>query len=239
MEYIDIILDKLKKLQKSQTSVMNKVGGLVGNVIKNQGIIYIFGCGHSHLIALDCFYRAGGLVNVQPILDEKLMLHQSASYSSVLEKKEESVSGLLDEYNITTNDILFVISTSSKNGAPVQMAIDGKSKGLTVVGLGSMEYYADKSKHSSGKKLFDVCDYFIDNCVPHGDAVCELSNKIKSAPVSTVLTSFIMQNVLLIAEKQAIKDGVTPDVFLSGNVDGGAEYNEKLIAKYKSRIKSL
>lgn len=239
MDYYNIICEKLSAINATQASIMQKVGELVGNVIKKQGVIYIFGCGHSHLIALDCFYRAGGLANVQPILDEKLMLHKSASYSSVLEKQEKSVLGLLDGYDITSNDILFVISTSCKNGAPVQVALDGKKIGVPTVAIGSMEYFSDESKHSSGKKLFDACDYFIDNGVPHGDAVCALSDEIKSAPVSTILTSFIMQNVLLIGEKIAIDSGVMPDVFLSGNVDGGAEFNKSLIKKYKDRIKSL
>ena len=74
---------------------------MVAKTIENDGLIYIFGCGHSHLIALDCFYRAGGLANVYPILDGKLMLHESASYSSVLEKDEILVYSIciMDCYN--------------------------------------------------------------------------------------------------------------------------------------------
>lgn len=240
MTYLEVIKNKLDEVESSQKTNMTLAANLAANAIKNDGLIYIFGCGHSHLIAADCFYRAGGLANVYPVFDEKLMLHESASYSSVLEKDEKSVEGVLDRYNITKNDVLFVISTSGKNGSPVQMAMDGKNRGVKVVGIGSSAYFSDAPKHSSGKKLVDVCDVFIDNCVPHGDAVCDaLPNGVKSGPISTPICSYIMQNVLVEAEKIAVADGVTPAVFMSGNVDGGAEYNKSLIQKFKKRVDCL
>lgn len=240
MTYFENVIKYLNIANESQAENMQKAGEMVAKTIENDGLIYIFGCGHSHLIALDCFYRAGGMANVYPILDGKLMLHESASYSSVLEKDEKSVDGLLEKYNITDKDILFVISTSGKNGSPVQMAIDGKNKGVKVIGIGSMAYANDKPKHSSGKLLKDVVDLFIDNCVPHGDAVCDVGlNGVLSAPVSTPVTSFIMQNVIVIAEKLAVKNGAKPQIFMSGNIEGGAEYNVSLIEKYKKRIDCL
>ena len=240
MEYIDIIKQNFDLVNKTQAENMKIASNFVAKTIENDGLIYIFGCGHSHLIALDCFYRAGGLANVYPILDGKLMLHESASYSSVLEKDETSVNGLLNKYNITDKDVLIVISVSGKNGSPVQMAIDGQNKGVKVIGIGSSSYFGDKPKHSSGKLLKDVCDVFIDNCVPHGDAVCDVGlNGVLSAPISTPITSFIMQNVIVMAERTAVKNGAKPAIFMSGNIEGGAEYNVALIEKYKKRINCL
>ena len=240
MTYLDIVKQKLDEVNISQQENMLSAAKFAAETIKNDGLIYIFGCGHSHLLAEDCFYRAGGLANVYPIFDEKLMLHESASYSSVLEKDEKSVDGVLDKYNITSSDVLFVISTSGKNGSPVQMAIDGKKRGVKVVGIGSSAYFNDAPKHSSGKLLKDVVDVFIDNCVPHGDAVCDVGiDGVKSAPISTPVTSFIMQNVLVEGERLAVKMGAKPAVFMSGNVDGGAEYNKALIEKYKKRVDCL
>ena len=240
MSYFNYVTKYLNTVNDTQAENMQKAGEIVAKTIENDGLIYIFGCGHSHLIALDCFYRAGGLANVYPILDGKLMLHQSASLSSVLEKDEKSVDGILDRYNITKNDVLFVISTSGKNGSPVQMALDGKKKGVKVIGIGSSAYANDAPKHSSNKLLKDVVDLFIDNCVPHGDAVCDVGLEgVLSAPVSTPVTSFIMQNVIVIAERLAVKNGAKPQIFMSGNVSGGAEYNVSLIEKYKDRIDCL
>ena len=84
MSYFNYVTKYLGQVNDTQAENMQKAGEMVAKTIENDGLIYIFGCGHSHLIALDCFYRAGGLANVYPILDDKLMLHKSASYSSVL-----------------------------------------------------------------------------------------------------------------------------------------------------------
>ena len=84
--YFDEIVSVLTKIKETQEEKMKTASQMVAETIKNDGIIYIFGCGHSHLISLDCFYRAGGLANVSAILDTDLMLHNGAAKSSVMEK---------------------------------------------------------------------------------------------------------------------------------------------------------
>ena len=84
--YYEKIIDILNKIKNSQTERIKQAANVVANVIQNDGIIYMFGCGHSHLIGLDCFYRAGGLVNVSAMLDTDLMLHNGAAKSSKMEK---------------------------------------------------------------------------------------------------------------------------------------------------------
>ena len=63
------------------------------------GMVYTFGTGHGHLLALEIFYRAGGMVKVCPILDDKLMLHISASESTLWERKEDMADALLEKYH--------------------------------------------------------------------------------------------------------------------------------------------
>ena len=69
-------------------------------------LIFVFGCGHSHLIALDCFYRAGGLANVSPMLDTDLMLHNGAAKSSRMEKMSGIAPETFRRYSLKENDIL-------------------------------------------------------------------------------------------------------------------------------------
>ena len=60
---------------------------MVKAVLVRDGLIYVFGCGHSHIPAEEAFYRAGGLANVAPVFYESLMLHEGAAESSRLEKQ--------------------------------------------------------------------------------------------------------------------------------------------------------
>ena len=227
----------LGRIHDTQKEAMEQAAQMAAKTIAQDGIIYIFGCGHSHLIAMDNFYRAGGLCNVCPILDSDLMLHDGAAKSSVMEKMEGIAEHVFKRYCLTEKDCLFVISTSGKNAVPVQMAQVAKAKGIPTVAVVSGAYFADESKLP---KLYACADSYIDNCVPHGDAVMEIEGcDTGMGSLSTVASAFIMQAVLLRAAEMAVQLGVKPPIYKSGNVAGGAEFNKALIEAYQPRIKHL
>ena len=105
--YFDNIIPVLTKIKDTQKEKLEKAAKMIAETIKNDGIIYIFGCGHSHLIALDCFYRAGGLANVSAMLDTDLMLHNGAAKSSKMEKMEGIAESIFERYCITDNGISY------------------------------------------------------------------------------------------------------------------------------------
>lgn len=235
--YFESNLAVLEKIRATQSENIVKAADIAARTILNDGIIYIFGCGHSHLIALDNFYRAGGLCNVCPILDADLMLNDGAAKSSKMEKLPGLAESILDRYCLTDKDCLFVISTSGKNAVPVEMAQLAKSKGIHTASVVSGAYFDDES---ALPKLYQCTDVYIDNCVPHGDAVMDIPGcDTKMGSVSTVASAFIMQAVLLTAADAAARQGKKPPIYKSGNVPGGGEFNKELIREYMPRIKHL
>lgn len=235
--YYEELTAVLAAVKNTQRDAMNRAASMVADTLKADGIVYIFGCGHSHLLALDCFYRAGGLANVSAILDTDLMLHNGAAKSSVMEKMQGLAPHVLRRYGVTEKDTLIVVSTSGKNAVPVEMAQTAKAQGIPTVAVVSSAYFNDKSDLP---KLYECADLYIDNCVPHGDAVMAVDGiGAKMGSVSTAAGSFILQSVLLEAAAIAARDGATVPVYQSGNVDGGAAYNQSLIDAYLPRIKHL
>ena len=236
-KYLQSITDILNKIVGTQSEKLSKAAQMVSKVIKNDGIIYIFGCGHSHLIGLDCFYRAGGLVNVSAMLDTDLMLHNGAAKSSKMEKISGIAESIFERYCITDNDLLIVVSTSGKNAVPVEMAEVASKNGINNIAVVSSAYFADKK---NAPMLCETASMYIDNCVPHGDAVIDISGAdAKMGSVSTAASSFILQTILMEGADIAGKDGASLPVYMSGNVEGGAEFNKKLINEYMPRIKHL
>lgn len=235
--YFEKIVSILNKIRETQRENMITAAEYAANVIKNDGIIYIFGCGHSHLIALDCFYRSGGLANVSAMLDTDLMLHNGAAKSSKMEKMHDIAENIFERYCISERDMLFVISTSGKNAVPVEMAQAAKRNNVRCASVVSSEYFNDIT---DGKKLYECSDIYIDNCVPHGDSVIDVPKaNAKMGSVSTAASSFIMQSVLAEAARLASDSGYGVSIYKSGNVDGGAEFNRALIKKYLPIIKHL
>ena len=108
-KYLDEITSVLNRITETQKDKILSAAELVADTIRNDGIIYIFGCGHSHLIALDCFYRAGGLANVSAMLDTDLMLHNGAAKSSKMEKMSGIAESIFERYCLTDKDILITV----------------------------------------------------------------------------------------------------------------------------------
>lgn len=235
--YFEKNIAVLEKIRTTQRDKIAQAAEIAAQAIMNDGFIYIFGCGHSHLIALDNFYRAGGLCNVSPMLDTDLMLHNGAAKSSKMEKMSGIADPIFQRYCLTDKDCLFVISTSGKNAVPVEMAQIATANGVKTVTVVSSAYFADKK---DAPMLYECGDLYIDNCVPHGDAVMDLDGCDTSmGSLSTVASAFIMQAVLLEAANLAAQKGKKPPIYMSGNVAGGAEFNKELIRQFIPKIKHL
>lgn len=236
-KYLNETIGILNKIKETQAEKIDTAAKEVARVIENNGLVYIFGCGHSHLIALDCFYRAGGLANVSAMLDTDLMLHNGAAKSSKMEKMSGIAESVLERYCLTENDLLIIVSTSGKNAVPVEMAKAASKKGIKNISVVSSAYFGDKEKE---EMLYSCSDMYIDNCVPHGDAVIDIDGcETKMGSLSTAASSFILQSVLMEGAEIAAKNGAKVPVYMSGNIDGGAEFNKKLINDYLPRIKHL
>ena len=231
-EYLEKIVANLKKIESEEAESLTLAKEAVAEVIKNDGLIFVFGCGHSHLPGLDAFYRAGGLANVSPMLDTDLMLHNGAAKSSRMEKMSGIAKEIFRRYVPTKNDMLFVFSASGKNRLPIEMAIAAKEAGIKTVGISSSSYF------ERGGELHKYVDIHIDCKIPYGDA-CISVGDAKMGGLSTSAACFILNTALIEGAKAALDDGVTPPVYLSGNIDGGREHNVVLENLYLGRVKHL
>ena len=231
-EYLNKITECLEKIENEEAENLKEASLLVSKTIQNDGIVFVFGCGHSHLPGLDAFYRAGGLANVSPILDTDLMLHNGAAKSSRMEKMSGLATEILRRYTLTENDMLFVLSASGKNQVPFEIALEAKKYGVKTVGISSSSYF------EKGGKLHTATDIHIDCKVPYGDACIDVGN-IKMGGLSTAAACFIINSCLIEGSKLAEENGVKAPVYLSGNIEGGKDHNVVLEERYFKRVKHL
>lgn len=239
-QYADILTSAIYQIRDTQREKILQAAGLVSRTLCADGLIYVFGCGHSHLLAEETFYRAGGLACVHPIVNEPLMLHESASHSSHLEKEKGMAESVLAPYTLTDKDTLICASTSGINGVPVEVAAEARRRGVKVIGIASDAYLDQAPRNLHNAHLQQICDVCIDNAVPHGDACLQPEGlPVKMTPVSTVTGAYIINSILAEATQLALEEGCQVPVYLSGNVPGGAEFNESLIQRYKPRIHCL
>ena len=231
--YLKRITALLGQIEAEESVAMEHAADAVADTICKDGLIHVFGCGHSHLAALDAFYRAGGLACVSPLLDEDLMLHDGGAKSSRMEKMPGIAAEAFRRAGVDSErDLLVVVSTSGKNAAPVEMLRTAMSTGVKTMAISSSAY------RPHGAVLLDEADLPIDCKVPYGDAVIDIGGS-KMGGLSTYASLFILNSVLIAGAQKSLARGTIPPVYTSGNVEGGTSRNIALEKRYFGRIKRL
>lgn len=240
-KFKEIVVEIMDRVLNEEMNSIDRAAEILSSAIEQNGYIYVFGTGHSMMMALEMFYRAGGLVRVFPLLDISLSGLDGTLKSTLLERVAGYAKALLASTPIKQNSALIIISNSGKNALPIEIAIEARSRGLKTVGITSLEFSKKvPPENLFGKKLYEVVDIAIDNKVPEGDAVIEISGLgTKVAPVSTIVNAFIIQVLTIKTIEKLMERGIKPEVWVSANIPGGVERNKMYIEKYVNEIKPL
>ncbi|MGD0878228.1 MAG: SIS domain-containing protein [Anaerolineales bacterium] len=239
-KYLSTTIQLLSRIQDEETEAIEKAAKLIADAIEQGHCLFAFGCTHSSLPIQDLVYRAGGFMLVNPLFGPGITALdiKPTTISSAMEQMQGYARVILDNSPIKTDDVLILVSVSGRNAVPVEMAQLAKERGIKVVGVTSREYSDSvTSRHPSGKKMIDFADIILDNKAPKGDAVLEAKEMPqKFNPVSGVTSIAILQALIAATIEDLISRGIVPPIFLAANVDGGAEYNARLIKQYHDRI---
>ena len=238
--YMSNVLALADRVRREQADAIERAAVLSADALAKNGFLFTFGTGHSHILAEEIFYRAGGLARVCPILEDPLMLHRAAARSSTLERMSGLAAALLDDVDaVKQGGVLFLFSNSGCNTVAVEMAEEARARGLSTVCITNIAHSRRMtSRHPAGKKLMDVCDVVIDNMGTYGDASVEIGGTMVGA-TSTVIGAMIMQAVVCRTAELCEEAGRPAEIFASANTEHGDEANAGFIRKYKPLVKAL
>lgn len=229
--YLDTLQGLLDRLEGETWPAIDAAAALVTEALATGHDLHAFGSGHSHMLAEELFYRAGGLVRVRPILFEGLMLHASAPLSTALERLPGLAAALHDDHPMQAGDVLLIASNSGGNAVTVELARLARAEGVGVIAITSLHHATSTESRTPGTpRLHEVADVVIDNGGVVGDAsvaVAGLASRV--APTSTVLGAAIVNTLVAEVAERLVARGVVPDVFTSGNVAGGDAANGRLL----------
>jgi uncharacterized phosphosugar-binding protein len=231
--YLAGIADRIAALAATQGAAIGAAAEACVETIRRDGLIYIFGTGHSHLMAEEGHFRAGGLACVVPILASSVMLHEGAVVSGVLERMTGLADPLLSRYPIGPDDTLFVYSNSGVNAVPVEAARYGKARGARVVAVTSIAY--SKAAAAGRETLAEIADIAIDNQGPPGDASVTAAEGLIVGPISTVLGAAIWNAVLTETVARLAQSGEVAPAYISSNMPGSKDRNAALVERYRTR----
>jgi uncharacterized phosphosugar-binding protein len=242
VDYIQELVAILRRIAREQAPGILEAGRMVAGAVASGGVVHIFGAGHSHMMAEEAFFRAGGLAAVNPILDERLSFFHGALESTRIEREEGYARTLLSRERVSAGDVGIVVSNSGRNAAPVEMALEMRARGISVIAITNVAQSAGAtSRHSSGKRLFEIADVVIDTYVPAGDAVVPMPGlERRVGAASTVAGAAILNSIVIEAAGELARLGTAAPIFPSANIEGATEQTLlELFRPYHDRIRYL
>jgi uncharacterized phosphosugar-binding protein len=228
-KYFEMAATLLQKVLQESGPAIEQAAQAVADAIAQDKDFLTFGSGHSELVAREAMWRAGGLAPTIAIDDPT---------GGDAERIEGVAKLILGHYTLRPGSVMAVISNSGINPVPVEAALLSKEAGLTVVAITNLAHSrAIASRHSSGKKLYEVADIVIDTHGQRGDAVLSLPNtRLQTGPTSTLVGVAIMDAIIAHAAALLADQGIEPPLLVSANVPEGDAHNAGLKARFINRL---
>jgi uncharacterized phosphosugar-binding protein len=240
--YLEEARRALNRLASDEANSIRAAAAAVADALESGGVLHVFGAGHSHILAEEAFYRAGGLAAINPILDRRLMFFDGVMASTYAERETGYAARILEQENVRAGDVAIVASNSGRNAVPIEMAIELQARGVKVIAITSLTHSrAVPSRHALGRRLFEIADIVIDTGTPAGDASIEVPDSaLRMGPLSTVVGAAIVHAIQIETATRLVERGEEPPVLASANLDTTSQDDlERTLARYAGRIRYL
>jgi uncharacterized phosphosugar-binding protein len=237
----------MNQIEASQLPAIRKAAEAMAKTIEAQRWVHTFGCGHATLPVEEMYPRIGGFVGFHPMIELPLsffthIIGEMGVHQFVfLERVEGYGQEIMKSYNFDARDCMWIFSHSGINNVNIDIALEAKKRGMTVIAYGSAAAAkGKKTRHSCGKTIFDIADIVVDTCAPLQDASVPLKNHQDNVgPVSTIaFVTAVWMTITTVAEI-LVEQGVKLYIHPSHNVPGNTTARERLTAAlemYKKRI---
>ena len=244
--YLDTVVAFMRRIQAEERDALDAAARLMARQIAADRLVHVFGPGgHSNLASQELFFRAGGLMHMNAILDEGTLLSNGALRSMAIERTPGYGRIVIENQGLDEGDLLILVNAYGINAALIDAALTAREKGVTLIGISSRDHAEKTSpdhpaRHPTKQNLHDLVDVAIDTKVPVGDAVLSIPGVSENTSALSSFTNATALNTLVIRTIVHLRDmGVEPPIWRSGNAPGGDEANGRFLDQFRGRVRAL
>ena len=141
--YFETAVTLLQEICGAEMEKITSLAQAAARSIQDGGDIASIGAGHSALPVHELYIRAGSLSNARPVSLERIL--------DLFERVEGVGTTLMRNFDGRPGEVLIVISNSGVNPLPIEVALEGKKRGLVTAAITSFSHSLQvEPKHSSG-----------------------------------------------------------------------------------------
>jgi len=245
-DYMQGVTDLMRRIQHEERDRLDAAARLMAAQIAQDRLIHVFGPGgHSNLATQEVFFRAGGLMHVNAILDAGTLLSNGALRSMAMERTPGYGKIVIDDQGLGSDDLLILVNAYGINAALIDAALTARDRGATLIGISSHSHADETSadhpaRHPSKRNLHDLVDVAIDTKVPVGDAIVDVPGVSERTSAVSTFANATALNALVIRTIVHLRAlGEDPPIWRSGNAPGGDAANGRFLHRFRGRVRSL
>lgn len=237
----------LDRLLLEQGNAISQVAQWCFESISNDGVVHLFGTGHSRIPIEEMFPRYGSFPGFNPIGELSMTFHTQVvgangqRQAMFIERVEGLADQILENWTLKSQDLMIIFSVNGKSAVPLEMARGARRAGIKTVAVTSIAQNKDgKPTHSSGTTLIDHVDIAIDLCTPIGDALIQVPNlETKVGPGSSITAIAIVNEIKVQTADLLVKNGIIPPVITSSSVIGSEQSKTLFDAAYAEHARRI
>ncbi|WP_323034484.1 sugar isomerase domain-containing protein [Pararhodobacter sp.] len=246
--YLQTVIDRLTKVRDTQGDAIAAAAEACAKSILNDKLVFTFGTGHGSFAAMEMYPRTGTVTGFRPMVESSMIsFHRVLGDAGALQYRfihgqEGYGDAIFASHQTDPGDTMLIFSHSGLNAVTLDIAVAAQKKGMTLIAVTSVPHSsATPSRHSCGKRLYEIADIVIDTDVPLGDAGIEIAGvKGKTGATSTSIAIAIGHAINSTTAELVAAAGKDPYLMVSPNTTDKAEatrQNDKNYAELWRRLR--
>ncbi|MFP5343255.1 MAG: sugar isomerase domain-containing protein, partial [Candidatus Limnocylindria bacterium] len=228
LRWMSAARDALDRLEATQADALEQASQWCADAIAADGLVHLFGTGHSRIPVEEMFPRYGSYPGFHPLVELSMTFHTQVvgangqRQAMAIERMPGLAEIVLDNFHFGRQDVMIVFSAGGTTAVPIEMAQGARRRGLRVIAVTSV----DQSRQSdpeptSGKRLLEEADLVIDLCSPAADAAVDVAGlDTPVGPVSTITGVAIVNSIKVRTAELLVERGAMVPVITRASVVG-------------------